>query len=339
MLKGFWKLTWVETKVFLREPMGVVGTVGLPVILFIVLGRVLGSGRLDVASAGQAPFNVPILAALVIAVSAVLSLVKIISIYREGGILKRLRATPLSPVTILSAHVAVKLLVTVTQKWRRQRDAAEYKQQPARSLRGETMTWIKTIVYEEAVGALRKLYDRVKGPGNNVDNIMLAHSLRPHTMEGHMALYKYVLHHPGNTVPKWFLEAVGLYTSLLNKCPYCIEHHYQGMMRLLNDDVRSKAIRAALESGDWAAVFTPGEAAALAYVRTLTESPAAVSHADIRSLRDLGWEDGEILEINQVAAYFNYANRTVLGLGINTEGDLLGLSPGDSSDVTNWQHQ
>lgn len=113
MLNGLWKLTWVETKIFIREPMGVVGTLGIPVVLFIVLGRTLGSGRLDVASVDQAPFNVPILAALVIAVSAVLSLVAIISIYREGGILKRLRATPLSPVTILSAHVVVKLVFTV----------------------------------------------------------------------------------------------------------------------------------------------------------------------------------------------------------------------------------
>jgi ABC-2 type transport system permease protein len=50
--------------------------------------------------------------ALLIAISAVLSLVTIISIYREGGILKRLRATPLRPQTILSAHVIVKLVLT-----------------------------------------------------------------------------------------------------------------------------------------------------------------------------------------------------------------------------------
>ena len=113
MLNGFWKLTWVETKVFMREPLGVVGSLGMPVIIFIVLGRSLGSGQLDATSADQAPFNVAILAALIIAVGAVMSLVAIISIYREGGILKRLRATPLSPVTILGAHVFVKLVFTV----------------------------------------------------------------------------------------------------------------------------------------------------------------------------------------------------------------------------------
>src|SRR5687768_18276211 len=56
--------------------------------------------------------ELPVLVAVFIAISAVLSLVTIISIYREGGILKRLRATPLRPWTILTAHVLVKLIFT-----------------------------------------------------------------------------------------------------------------------------------------------------------------------------------------------------------------------------------
>ena len=56
--------------------------------------------------------NVPVFVAILIAINTVLSLVAIISIYREGGILKRLRATPLRPWTILTAHVLVKLFLT-----------------------------------------------------------------------------------------------------------------------------------------------------------------------------------------------------------------------------------
>ena len=55
-------------------------------------------------------------------------------------------------------------------------------------------------------------------------------------------------------------------------------------------------------------------------------------------MRDEGWDDGEILEINQVVSYFNYANRTVNGLGVTTDGDVLGLSPNDSDDPDNWGH-
>lgn len=103
------------------------------------------------------------------------------------------------------------------------------------------MTWITTIPFEAATGKLRRLYERIAGPGQNVDNIMMAHSLRPHTMEGHMAIYKHVLHHSGNTLPKWFLEALGVWVSGLNGCDYCETHHFAGMMRLLKDDGRARA--------------------------------------------------------------------------------------------------
>lgn len=113
MLHGFWKLSWVETKVFVREPMGVVGMLLLPVVIYVVMARFVSFGATATAAGDGGPFNLAILAALIIAIGAVLSLVTIITIYREGGILKRLRATPLSPVTILSAHVFVKLVFTV----------------------------------------------------------------------------------------------------------------------------------------------------------------------------------------------------------------------------------
>jgi ABC-2 type transport system permease protein len=112
-LQGFWKLTWLETKIFTREPMGFVGTLVVPLILFIVLSRAFGANNPVATPKVDLPFNPAILAAVLIALSAVQSLVAIISIYREGGILKRLRATPLSPVTIMGAQVVVKLVFTV----------------------------------------------------------------------------------------------------------------------------------------------------------------------------------------------------------------------------------
>ena len=110
------------------------------------------------------------------------------------------------------------------------------------------MSWIKEISYEESEGQLRKLYDRVKGPDNNVDNVLTVHSLRPHSMVGHMTLYKNVIHNPNNTVPKWYLECVGVYVSFLNRCDYCEQHHFEGMRRLIDDDQRSFSILEALKS-------------------------------------------------------------------------------------------
>jgi ABC-2 type transport system permease protein len=113
-MRGLWKLTWLEIKIFVREPLGFVGTVAIPVLVFVILGRTMGRGA--GAAAGTAGefvrIGLPVLASILIALSAVMSLVTIVSIYREGGILKRLRATPLRPQTILTAHVLVKLLFT-----------------------------------------------------------------------------------------------------------------------------------------------------------------------------------------------------------------------------------
>ena len=108
-----WKLTWLEIKIFAREPMGLVGTVAVPVVVFIVVGRLM-RGAAAPASPEEAFLRngLPVFAAILMAVSAVVSLVTVVAIYREGGILKRLRATPLRPVTILTAHVIVKLLFT-----------------------------------------------------------------------------------------------------------------------------------------------------------------------------------------------------------------------------------
>lgn len=201
------------------------------------------------------------------------------------------------------------------------------------------MTWIATIAYADATGRLRLLYDRVKGPDDNVDNIMMAHSLRPHTMEAHMAVYKNVLHHAANALPKWFLETLGVLVSRINGCAYCVDHHFAGLSRLLGDPARAAAIRAALEAERFEEMFTPAEQAALRYAAKLTRTPAAMTEADLAAIRTAGFDDGRILEINQLVAYFAYANRTVQGLGVTTAGDVLGLSPGNAADPDDWAHR
>ena len=201
------------------------------------------------------------------------------------------------------------------------------------------MSWIDTIAYDNADAKLKALYDRVKGPNNNVDNIMMMHSLRPHTMEGHMAIYKYVLHHRDNTIDKWFLETLGVWVSTLNKCEYCVEHHFAGLKRLLNDDKMATQIRSAIDTNKIEeAPLENCQKTAMEYARKLTHNPGSIREESIAKLRADGYTDGEILEINQVCAYFSYANRTVLGLGCSTKGDILGLSPNNNDDPNDWGH-
>ncbi len=147
------------------------------------------------------------------------------------------------------------------------------------------------------------------------------------------------MHHAGNTLPVWLLEAVGVHTSLLNGCDYSVAHHYAGLCRQLSDDARADAIYRALAAGRPEDAFDGKQLAFLRYAAKLTRAPADMAEADVVAVRDAGADDGEIFEVNQVCAYFNYSNRLLNGLGITTDGDTLGESPPETDDVTDWRHE
>lgn len=191
----------------------------------------------------------------------------------------------------------------------------------------EEVAWIRVIPYEESTGELRRLYDVIKGASGQIDNVVKVHGLRAHTLEGHYGLYRAVLHHPDNQMPAWFLESLGVYTSFLNGCHYSAAHHSAGLRRALTDDPRFEKIHRALSNDRPEDAFERKELALLRYARKLTLTPRAVEKRDIEALRETGASDGEILEANQVVSYFNYVNRVLSGLGVTTEGDVLGTSP------------
>ena len=137
-------------------------------------------------------------------------------------------------------------------------------------------------------------------------------------------LYKNVLHNPENTLPFWFLEVVASYVSMTNRCDYSLTHHFANARRLMNDPARSTAVWQALQGAQPEAVFSGKELALLRYARKLTMDVANMQRADFDALRAAGCDDGEILEVNQVCAYFNYSNRLLNGLGVTTEGDTIG---------------
>lgn len=201
------------------------------------------------------------------------------------------------------------------------------------------MAFIDVISPQQASGRLERIYKRVQAPDGQVDNVLQVHSLRPHTLEGHMAVYKAVLHHNGNQLPMWYLEVIGVLVSKLNGCNYCAGHHAVGLQRLLEaESLDFHAYASALAKEPPTEPFTEREQLGLTYARKLTLTPGHIEATDIDALREAGFEDGEILELNQVAAYFAYANRTVTGLGVNPEGEVLGQSPATGGDDSGWKH-
>ena len=153
---------------------------------------------------------------------------------------------------------------------------------------------------------------------------MRIHSLRPKTMHGHVSLYRSVLHSSDNSLPFWFLETAGTYTSILNQCDYSVQHHSANLRKLVNDDERYGQIITALRERAPQSAFEGRDLAMLQYVEKLTTSVDSMAKSDVDELLTAGCDDGEVLELNQVVGYFCYVNRLLNGLGVTTKGDIIG---------------
>ena len=184
--------------------------------------------------------------------------------------------------------------------------------------------WIRMIPDEEADMALGEALALARTPHGTVDNVMRVHSLRPSTMNGHVALYRAVLHDNSNTLPQWLQETISSYVSILNDCAYSLANHWANARHLIGDDGRADEIEQALNARRPEDVFEGMELALLRYAEKLTLRPADMVKADVDALRAAGADDGRILELNQIVCYFNYVNRSLNGLGVTTQGDTVG---------------
>jgi ABC-2 type transport system permease protein len=112
-MRGLWKLTWVEAKLFLRQPITAFFTLVFPLMLLFLFGSIYGNKPTPYFGGyGSVDVSVPAYMAMIIATSGLLSLTIIMAAYRELGILRRLKVTPLRPQTMLTAQVIVIFLMT-----------------------------------------------------------------------------------------------------------------------------------------------------------------------------------------------------------------------------------
>lgn len=189
--------------------------------------------------------------------------------------------------------------------------------------------WIEMISDADASEELLDVLKLARTPHGTVDNVMRVHSLRPNTMKGHVVLYRAALHDDANTIPMWFQETISSYVSILNDCPYSLANHWANAKHLIGDDARADKVEAALRGRKPEDAFEGAELALLKYAEKLTVNPGKMVQADVQSLKDAGVPDGEILEANQIIGYFNYVNRCLNGLGVTTEGDIVGYYASD----------
>ena len=92
-------------------------------------------------------------------------------------------------------------------------------------------------------------------------------------------------------------------------------HHGAGLLRLTNDKVLVDALKT-----DWhTAVLSAADRQMLTYTEKLTLAPWDMVEADVIALREVGFSDAAILDINQVTGYYAFVNRLADGLGVELE--------------------
>lgn len=173
--------------------------------------------------------------------------------------------------------------------------------------------WIRVIEPEQAKDRLREVYDETLKKRGKLAEVHKIHSLNPESLAAHMQLYM-TLMFGQSPLPRRERELIGVAVSRTNGCAYCVAHHSDAMSRY---EKRPELVRAAGEAR-WDAL-QDRDAALCRYAEKLTRTPSAMTERDLSPLRAAGLSDQEILDAAQIAAYFNFVNRLVLGLGVATE--------------------
>jgi len=106
-------MTWMEAKLFLREPVGAFFTLAFPLMMLFLFGSIFGNAPSPVLNnQGSVDISVPAYTAMIIATTGLMGLTITMAAYRENGVLRRLRTTPISPLVVLAAQVIVLFMMT-----------------------------------------------------------------------------------------------------------------------------------------------------------------------------------------------------------------------------------
>lgn len=112
-MKSLLKMTRMECKLFLREPVNTFFTLALPMMMLFLFGTIYNSNPIPEMDGHQAiQTAVPVLTAMIIGTTGLMSTTITMATYRENGILRRLQTTPVSPLVVLVAQVLVVFMMT-----------------------------------------------------------------------------------------------------------------------------------------------------------------------------------------------------------------------------------
>lgn len=182
------------------------------------------------------------------------------------------------------------------------------------------MAFINIINEEEATGVLKDTYQEIEKSRGKVGNILKVHSLNPESMQAHFDLYMTIMF-KNNSLQRVDRELIGTAVSAANNCEYCVLHHAEALNHYWKDDEKVESFM----KDPTGVELDEQQGAMVDYVTKLTKSPDKMEEADVLKLKEAGFNDDDILNMNLVASYFNFVNRIAMGLGVEfTPAEIKG---------------
>jgi uncharacterized peroxidase-related enzyme len=173
--------------------------------------------------------------------------------------------------------------------------------------------WISTIPYQESEGELRRHYDRQARALGEPTEMTMVGSLHPPLVGARLDLYA-ATEKCASGLTAHQRNLISFVTSAINRTGYCMSQVTIKLRETGLTDAQIADLAADPESLD----LPEADRAVVNYAAKLTRSPGSVTEADIAALREVGFDDLDILDANAQCAHLNYVNRVAMGLGIHT---------------------
>lgn len=177
------------------------------------------------------------------------------------------------------------------------------------------MAYIDIIEPHQAEGSLKEIYSDLEKKRGKLAQIHKIQSLHPETITAHMDLYMSVMFSK-SPLKRAQREMMAVVVSAANHCEYCQLHHGEALNHYWKDEEKVEMLRA-----DFTRVkLSDIDLQLCRLAQKLTAEPGNIDGSlDIDPLKKLGLSDRAILDAVLVVSYFNFVNRTVLGLGVEAD--------------------
>lgn len=181
------------------------------------------------------------------------------------------------------------------------------------------MARIKVIQHDEAEGRLKQIYNNIIKKRGKLAEVHKIQSLRPESIIHHMDLYLEVMFTKSD-LSRAEREMMAVVVSLSNGCEYCRLHHAEA----LNHYWRNEEKLSLLITDFSMAGLSSKEFNLCEFARDLTLKPDSFNEErSVQKLKDKGFTDSAILDATLVVSYFNFVNRIVLAMGVESDKEEL----------------